>query len=78
MNNASGSIDFVVEDSGNKNWMPVHTSTEKYTLTLSVKPKGEYWLAIQLFDKKSETPVEVGLTENLKNNGYFLIQKLTF
>lgn len=78
VNNDSGSIDFVVEDSGNKNWMPGHTSKEKYTLTFSVKPKGEYWLAIQLFDKKSETPVEVGLTENLKNNGYFLIQKLTF
>jgi len=78
VNNASGSVDFVVEDSGNKSWMPVHTSTEKYTLTLSVKPKGEYWLAIQLFDKKSEKPVEIGLAENLKNNGYFLIQKLTF
>jgi hypothetical protein len=72
------SIDFMIEDSGNKNWMPGHTSTEKYTVSLSGKPKGEYWLAIQLFDKKSEKPVEIGLTENLKDNGYFLIQKLTF
>jgi len=46
--------------------------------TLSGKPKGEYWLAIQLFDTKSEKPVEIGLAEYLKNNGYFLIQKLTF
>jgi hypothetical protein len=78
VNNASGSIDFQVEDSGNKNWLPDQNSTEKYTVTLSGKPKGEYWLAIQLFDTKSEKPVEIGLTENLKNNGYFLIQKLTF
>ena len=74
----SESIDFMVEDSGNKNWMPGNTSTEKYMVTLSGKPKGEYWLAIQLFDTRSEKPVEIGLTENLKNNGYFLILKLTF
>jgi len=78
VNNTSKSIDFEVEDSGNKNWLPGNISTEKYTVTLSGKPKGECWLAIQLFDKKSEKPVEIGLTENLKNNGYFLIQKLTF
>jgi len=71
-------IDFVIENSGNKNWMPGQTSTEKYAVTLSGKPKGEYSLAIQLFDTKSEKPVEIGLTENLKNNGYFLIQRLTF
>jgi hypothetical protein len=74
----SESFDFIIEDSGNKKWMPVQISTEKYTAILSGKPKGEYWLAIQLFDTKSEKPVEIGLTENLKNNGYFLIQKLTF
>jgi hypothetical protein len=71
------SIDFVVEDSGNKNWMPEQVTTEKYTVSLSAKPKGEYWLAIQLFDIKWEKPVEIGLTENLKNNGYFLLQKIT-
>jgi hypothetical protein len=71
------SIDFVVEDSGNKNWMPEQVTTEKYTLSLSAKPKGEYWLAIQLFDTNWEKPVEIGLTENLKNNGYFLLQKIT-
>ena len=78
VNNTSESIDFMVEDSGNKNWMPGRHSTEKYTVTLSGKPKGEYWLAIQLFDIKSEKPVEIGLTENLKHSGYFLIQKITF
>jgi hypothetical protein len=74
----SESIEFIIEDSGNKNWMPCQTSAEKYAVKLSGKPKGEYWLSIQLFDTKSQKPVEIGLSEELKNNGYFLIQKLTF
>ncbi len=74
----SGSIDFVVDDSGNKNWNPGQSSTEKYTVKLSGKPKGEYWLAIQLFDKKSSKPVEIGLTTDIIQNEYFKIQKLTF
>lgn len=76
--NSAETIDFVSENSGNKNWMPGQISTEKFAVTLSGEPKGEYSLAIQLFDKKSENPVEIGLNENLKNNGYFIIQKLTF
>ena len=71
-------IDFEVEDSGNKKWMPGVISTEKYAITLSGKPKGEYWLAIQLFDTKTGKPVDIGLTEDLKSKGYFLIQKLKF
>lgn len=78
VNNSAKTIDFVVENSGNKNWMPGQTSTEKYAVTLSGKPKGEYSIAIQLFDTKSEKLVEIGLSEELKNNGYFLIQKLIF
>jgi hypothetical protein len=74
----SESIEFKIKDSGNKKWMPGYTLTEKYTVPLSVKPKGEYWLAIQLFDNKSEKPVEIGLTTDLKRNEYFLIQKLTY
>ena len=64
--------------SGNKNWMPGQVSTERYTAVLSGKPTGDYQLAIQLFDKKSGKPVEIGLIENQKNNGYYKIQKLTF
>jgi len=74
----SESIEFEIEDSGNKKWMPGVVSTEKCTVTLSGKPKGKYSLAIQLFDTKWETPVDIGLMEELKNNGYYLIQKLTF
>ena len=72
----SESIDFVVEDSCNKKWMPDQTITEKYTVKLSEKPKGEYWLAIQLFDLKSGEPVEIGLSEVLKFDQYYLIIKL--
>jgi len=78
VNNSAKSIDFQIENSGNKNWMPGMASTEKYAASLSGNPKGEYWLAIQLFDTKSVNPVEIGLAEKLKNSGYFLIQKLTF
>lgn len=72
------SIDFILADSGNRNWMPGIISTENYTATLSAKPEGEYWLAIQLFDKKTDTPVEIGLSSALKDNNYFMIQKKTF
>lgn len=72
------SIDFTIDDSGNKNWIPGEVSTKKYTVTISGKPKGEYWLAIQLFDKKSSRPVEIGLTTDIKQSEYFLLQKLTF
>jgi hypothetical protein len=74
----SETIEFRIDDSGNKKWMPGVVSKEKYTITLSGKLKGTYSLAIQLFDSKSERPVEIGLSEELKSNGYFLLQKLTF
>lgn len=58
--------------------MPGHIVTEKYTVTISGKPKGQYWLAIQLFDIKAKKPVEIGLSEDLKLDHYFFIKKLTF
>jgi hypothetical protein len=77
--NTSGSIDFIVVDAGNRKWMPDQVSTEQYTVNLPENPKaGEYWLALQLFDKKTETPVEMGLKEDLKRGNYYLIQKLSF
>lgn len=74
----SESIDFIVEDSGNKKWMPGQSITENYTVTISGKPRGEYWVAIQLFDKKLNTPVEIGLATELKNNDFFMIEKIKF
>ena len=76
--NATETIDFEMEDSGNKKWMPNQVSMEIYKLTLSKKLKGEYWLAIQLFDKKSNTPVDIGLLSDSKRDNYFRIQKIIF
>jgi len=78
VDNSSPEIVFAIEDSGNKNWMPDSISTEKYTTALSGKPKGEYWLAIRLFDSKAKRPVDIGLSTEIKNNDYYLLQKLTF
>ncbi len=78
IDNSSETIDFEIADSGSKNWMPGQNFTEKYIAILNRKPKGDYRLAIQLFDKESNMPVEVGLTTEIKKSEYFLIQKLTF
>lgn len=72
------SIDFEIENSGNMKWMPGKVSVEKYELSLSQVPKGEYWIAIQLFDRKSDKPVEIGLLSELMRENYFLIQKQKF
>ena len=58
--------------------MPGVVSTEKYTVTLSGKPKGEYSLAIQLFDTKWKIPVEIGLSTDIKVEDYFKIQNLSY
>ena len=78
VNDSSQPISFVFENSGNKNWMPEQITLQKYTTTLSANPKGDYWLAIQLFDIKSGKPVDIGLSEEFKSNGYYSIQKITF
>jgi hypothetical protein len=72
------SIDFLIEDSGNKNWMPGELSIAKYNTKLPNRPNGEYWLAIQIFDSKSNRPVDLGMMEEFKQDNYFLIQKITF
>jgi len=71
-------IEFKIEDSGNKRWMPGVVSTEKYTVRLCGKLKGKYSLAIQLFDIKSERPVEIGLSTGIKIENYFIIQSLLY
>jgi hypothetical protein len=69
---------FSIENSGNMQWFPDETVTEKYHISLPVEPKGSYQLAIQLFDPISENGVEIGLTDDVKEDGYFLIQHLSF
>ena len=78
VDNSSETIEFLIEDSGNKFWMPGVVSTEKYIALLDKKPKGKYQLAIQLYDQKSERPVEIGLTKDMKQENYFIIQNLVF
>jgi hypothetical protein len=78
VDNTSEPIEFEIKDSGNKSWMPGQFSTEKYTASLSGNPKGDYLLAIQLYDEKSETPVEIGLSTILKADDYFNVQEISF
>jgi len=70
-------IEFEIEDSGNKNWMPGEIHTVKYNVPLNEKPQGNYQLAIQLFDKKSNKPVDFALKNELKDEkNYFKVAKL--
>ena len=77
VDNSSKTIDFEIEDSGNKKWMPGKTSVEKYSVNLSEKLKGKYKLAIQLFDLKSGKPVEIGLSADLEVEKYYIVQNLS-
>ncbi|MDZ7608792.1 MAG: hypothetical protein U5K79_25130 [Cyclobacteriaceae bacterium] len=58
--------------------MPDQVSVEKYTANLPIKPKGTYRFAIQLFDPNSGKPVEIGLSNDLKHDHYFVVQALRF
>ena len=74
----SENIEFLVEDSGNKNWMPGKVFTEKYVVTIPESQNGEYRMALQLFDKKTDRSVELGLSKDIEENNYFIVQNLTF
>ncbi len=72
-------IDFEIKDSGNKDWMPGEVYKQNYEAQLSEKLKGKYNFNIQLFDVKSNRPVEIGLTEDLKNkDGYFTLTEFIY
>jgi hypothetical protein len=69
---------FLIEVSGNKNWLPGKTVTENYLAKLPEKPKGNYTLAIQLFDPMSNRLVEIGLSEKMKVENYFKLARVNF
>lgn len=71
-------INFKLLDSGNRKWLPDQTVLEKYSVSLPVKPKGNFQLAIQLFDSNSGKPVEIGLKTAIKKGDYFIIQNVSF
>ncbi len=72
------SIAFTIDDSGNMNWIPGQTYTESYSARFDKKLKGNYRLAIQLYDRKSNRPVEIGLSNQQKIDNYFIIKNLSF
>ncbi|HYX06581.1 MAG TPA: hypothetical protein VE912_07585, partial [Bacteroidales bacterium] len=78
VNSTLETIGFTIEDSGNKKWMPGEIAMESYKVSLPQIPKGKYSFAIQLFDKKSGKPVEIGLRTDIKKDDYFVIQNLSF
>jgi len=78
VDNSSKTIEFEIKDSGNTKWMPDEIATEKYQVSLAEKPKGEYMFAIQLFDTKSQTPVEIGLSTDFKHDDYFKMHNISF
>jgi hypothetical protein len=77
-NEPSSTIEFEMVDSGNKNWMPGKTASKNYSVKLPENLKGNYTLAIQLYDPKSNRPVEIGLSEKLKVDNFFKLTKVNF
>ena len=73
---AGKQIDFLIEDSGNKSWMPGVLTIGKYNVLLDKALKGKYLLAIQLFDKNNQKPVDIGLKEELKHDNYYVLQQI--
>ncbi len=71
-------IEFEIEDSGNKSWMPGETTVAEYSVALKRRPKGEYRLGVQLFDRKSGRTVETGIQQEWVEDGYFLMDTVTF
>jgi hypothetical protein len=70
---------FEITDSGNKKWMPDEITLEKYAVSLNEIPRGKYQFSIQLSDKKSGRPVELGLNSELKDEDeFFNIAKINF
>jgi Domain of unknown function (DUF4832)/Beta-galactosidase len=72
--NKGKTINFVIDDSRNKKWMPNVVQKQQYSVTNSDKLIGNYKMYIQLFDTKSQKPVEIGLSSKLKENNFFLVQ----
>jgi hypothetical protein len=75
---STDAYDFEINDSGNKSWMPAQISKEKYIVLIPEGLKGTYHLAIQLYDKKSDKPVEIGLNTAVKQMEFYLLQTIEF
>ena len=78
LNKSKEVVVFEIENSGNKQWMPNKIAPNKYSVSIGANLKGDYELAIQLFDDASQKPVEIGLKLNSKKDNYFVLQNLKF
>jgi hypothetical protein len=73
------SVYFSIQNSGNKNWLPYVPFNESYSIEFKEKMKGTFSLAIQLFDARSGRPVEIGLSEQLRDeDGFYRVSTITF
>ena len=74
-------FDVVVEDSGNRNWLPGKIQKERYDIELpSALKKGEYFMKFILMEINNDVKneVKVGLKESLiDGDGFALIGKIT-
>lgn len=76
LNKKSEPVEFQLADSGNRNWLPGELSTVDYQVSLPGNLEGEYKLAIQLFDKKSGRPVDIGVKKECTEDGFFILHQI--
>jgi hypothetical protein len=70
---------FIIQNSGNKNWLPEELYTATYSTIFKEKLKGTYAFGIQLFDTRSGKSVEVGLRSRfMGSDGYYQILDIDF
>lgn len=75
--NRGKTIEFIIDDSGNQNWLPDKASLQSYNAKLPKALSGSYTLKLQLFDKDSGRAVDIGLKENERDSGgYYSFIKL--
>lgn len=71
-------IHFELDDSGNRKWKPGEVVVTDYITTFSERPEGNYKLGIQLFDLASGKPVEIGVKPEAMEEGYFILDRISF
>lgn len=67
-------IDFPIDNSGNKSWMPGIVSSQNYSLLLTDKTKAEYILKFRLITQTGDNTrsIDIGLRKNLIDKDGFV------
>lgn len=68
---------FEVEDSGNRQWMPGTSCKERYSVKAGRLPSGDYGLYVRLYDRRSDRPVDMGLSDSLQAGGCYHMADLS-